>query len=181
MDLISVVEKEIIPVKRNISFEIGDTVKVHYKIVEGERERVQIFEGIVIAISNKGINKTFTVRKLSFGVGVERIFPFYSPRIVKIETIRKGKKRRAKLYFLRDRKGKAAKLKERKGAKIKANNIDQSEVVETKLEPEIQAEEQIQAEAAALTAKEVVEPTESEALAEETQPAEESSSENKDA
>ena len=121
MDVIQTIENELKQVDRVINFEIGDTVKVHYKIVEGNRERVQIFEGIVIAIDNKGLSKTFTVRKVSFDIGVERIFPLYSPRIVKIEVMRKGKIRRAKLYFLRERKGKSAKLKEQqyKGKKSK--------------------------------------------------------------
>lgn len=114
MSSIESIEKEIIPVKRKVTFEIGDTVKVHYRIVEGERERIQIYEGIVIAIDNKGISKTFTVRRISYDVGVERIFPVVSPRIAKIEVVRKGKKRRAKLYFLRERTGKSAKLKERR-------------------------------------------------------------------
>jgi large subunit ribosomal protein L19 len=96
------------------SFNVGDTVRVHAKIVEGAKERIQIFEGIVIAIDGKGINKTFTVRKISFEIGVERVFPLYSPKIANIETIRKGKIRRAKLYFLRERKGKSAKLKEKR-------------------------------------------------------------------
>jgi large subunit ribosomal protein L19 len=115
MDLIQSIEKEIAPVSRPINFEVGDTVKVHYKIIEGDKERVQVFEGIVIAIDNHGIGKNFTVRKISFDVGVERIFPLASPRIGKIDVVRKGKARRAKLYFLRERKGKSAKLKERKG------------------------------------------------------------------
>jgi large subunit ribosomal protein L19 len=115
MDLMQTIEKEIAPVTRSVDFEVGDTVKVHYKIIEGTRERVQIFEGIVIAIDNKGLGKNFTVRKISFDVGVERIFPLHSPRIVNIEVVRKGKARRAKLYFLRERKGKSAKLKERRG------------------------------------------------------------------
>lgn len=114
MDIMKAVEKEIMPLERAIEFEIGDTVKVHYRIVEGEKERIQVFEGIVIAINNKGISKTFTVRKISFEVGVERIFPVVSPRIAKIEVTRKGKVRRAKLYFLRDRTGKSAKVKERR-------------------------------------------------------------------
>jgi len=114
MDLIQEIEKEIMPVERTLDFETGDTVKVHYRIVEGDRERIQVYEGIVIAIDNKGISKTFTVRKISFDIGVERIFPFYSPRIAQVEVVRKGKARRAKLYFLRERKGKSAKLKERR-------------------------------------------------------------------
>jgi large subunit ribosomal protein L19 len=116
-----VIEKEIKPVDRSIDFEIGDTVRVHYKIIEGNKERIQVYEGIVIAIDNKGISKTFTVRKISFEVGVERVFPLYSTRIAKIETVRKGKARRAKLYFLRDRKGKSAKLKEKRVTKSVKN------------------------------------------------------------
>ena len=113
MDILLDVEQQIKPVDRKFNFEIGDTVRVHYKIVEGNRERIQVYEGIVIAIDNKGMSKTFTVRKLSFDVGVERIFPFFSTRIAKIEVMRKGKARRAKLYYLRERKGKSAKLREK--------------------------------------------------------------------
>ena len=117
MDIIQAIEQDIKPVDRKLDFEIGDTVKVHYRIVEGNRERIQVFEGIVIAIGNKGLGKTFTVRKISFDVGVERIFPLYSTRIAKLEVVRKGKIRRSKLYFLRERRGKSAKLRERR-AKI---------------------------------------------------------------
>ena len=113
MDIMQAIEKDIRPVDRKVDFEIGDTVRVHYKIIEGNKERIQVYEGVVIAIDNKGLSKTFTVRKISFEVGVERIFPLYSTRIAKIETIRKGKVRRAKLYFLRERTGKSAKLRER--------------------------------------------------------------------
>ncbi len=91
---------------------IGDTVRVHVKIREGERERIQVFEGTVIARNNSGISETFTVRRISYGVGVERVFPVHSPNVAKVETVRKGKVRRAKLYYLRDRVGKAAKVKE---------------------------------------------------------------------
>ena len=93
-------------------FKVGDTVKVHFKIIEGKNERVQIYEGLVIAIKNSKINKTFTVRKISYGVGVERVFPVHSPRIVKVEVVRPGKVRRAKLYYIRDKIGKGAKIKE---------------------------------------------------------------------
>jgi large subunit ribosomal protein L19 len=93
-------------------FKIGDTVKVHFKIVEGKNERVQIYEGLVIAIKNSRSSKTFTVRKNSYGVGVERVFPLHSPRIVRVELVRPGKVRRAKLYYIRDKIGKAAKIKE---------------------------------------------------------------------
>lgn len=93
--------------------EVGDTVRVHVKVKEGARERVQVFEGTVIAKKHGGINETFTVRRISYGVGVEKVFPLYSPVIEKVETVRKGKVRRAKLYYLRDRVGKAAKVKEK--------------------------------------------------------------------
>ncbi|HWO43720.1 MAG TPA: 50S ribosomal protein L19 [Candidatus Eisenbacteria bacterium] len=88
----------------------GETVRVHVKVVEGEKERTQVFEGVVIALSGKGSRETFTVRKISYGVGVERIFPVHSPRIDKVEVVSRGKVRRAKLYFLRQRAGKAARL-----------------------------------------------------------------------
>ena len=91
---------------------IGETVRVHVKIREGERERIQVFEGTVIAKNNSGIAETFTVRRVSYGVGVERVFPVHSPNVAKVELVRKGRVRRAKLYYLRDRVGKAAKVKE---------------------------------------------------------------------
>lgn len=94
------------------AIKIGDTVKVFYKIIEGNRERVQAFEGLVIAKKNGSIRETFTVRRISFGIGVERTFPLHSPKIDRIEVIRHGKVRRAKLYYIRGRVGKAARLKE---------------------------------------------------------------------
>ena len=94
------------------AFEIGDTVRVDVKIREGERERIQAFEGTVIAKKGSGVAETFTVRRVSYGVGVERVFPVHSPIVAKVELVRKGKVRRAKLYYLRDRVGKAAKVKE---------------------------------------------------------------------
>ncbi len=93
-------------------FRVGDTVKVYVKVVEGSRERVQAFEGVVIARKNGSIRETFTVRRMSYGVGVERTFPLHSPKIDHIEIVRKGKVRRAKLYYLRGRTGKAAKIKQ---------------------------------------------------------------------
>jgi len=93
-------------------FRPGDTVKVHVKVVEGTRERIQVFEGVVIKRQNGGISATFTVRKISYGVGVERTFPVHSPRVDKIEVARRGKVRRAKLYYLRELRGKAARIKE---------------------------------------------------------------------
>lgn len=94
-------------------FKVGDTVRVHQKIVEGNKERIQVFSGVVIAIKNKGASKTFTVRRISYDVGVERIFPLYSPRIARIEVARRGKVRRAKLYYLREKLGKQGRIKEK--------------------------------------------------------------------
>ena len=113
MDLMqSFIEKNM-PEKEVPSVTVGDTVRVHLKVKEGNRERIQVFEGTVIAKKHGGINETFTVRRISYGVGVEKVFPLYSPVIEKVETIRRGKVRRAKLYYLRDRVGKAAKVKEK--------------------------------------------------------------------
>ena len=92
--------------------EVGDTVRVHLKVKEGNRERIQVFEGTVIAKKHGGLEETFTVRRVSYGVGVEKVFPVHAPSIEKIETVRHGKVRRAKLYYLRDRVGKSAKIKE---------------------------------------------------------------------
>ncbi len=113
MDIIKMLEDE---QKRDDipEFRVGDTVQVHYKVVEGTRERIQLFEGTVIKIQGSGIGKAFTVRRISYGVGVERTFPIHSPRIAKLVVTRKGKVRRSKLYYLRDRQGKAAKVKEKK-------------------------------------------------------------------
>ena len=95
-------------------FQAGDTVKVHVRVVEGNKERVQVFEGVVISRRGSGINESFTVRKLSFGVGVERTFPLHSPIMAKIEFVTRGDVRRAKLYYLRDRIGKRAKVREKR-------------------------------------------------------------------
>ena len=113
MDLMqSFIEKNM-PEKEAPSVTVGDTVRVHLKVKEGNRERIQVFEGTVLAKKHGRINETFTVRRISYGVGVEKVFPLYSPVIEKVETIRRGKVRRAKLYYLRDRVGKAAKVKEK--------------------------------------------------------------------
>ncbi|MDR3256886.1 MAG: 50S ribosomal protein L19 [Endomicrobium sp.] len=95
-----------------VNFKSGDQIKVYFKVVEGENERIQVFEGVVIRIKGSGLSETFTVRKVSFGVGVERIFPIHSPRIDKVEVVRRGKVRRAKLYYLRNLSGKAARISE---------------------------------------------------------------------
>ncbi|MBL8968161.1 MAG: 50S ribosomal protein L19 [Spirochaetaceae bacterium] len=93
------------------AFNVGDTIKVHFKIVEGKTERIQIYEGLCIAMKNSGLGKTFMVRKNSYGVGVERVFPMNSPRVEKVEVVRAGKVRRAKLYYIRGKIGKKAKIK----------------------------------------------------------------------
>jgi len=103
------------------SFNIGDTVRVHAKIVEGAKERVQVFEGVVLKRQNGGVRETFTVRRLSGGIGVEKTWPLHSPRVDKIEVVRRGIVRRAKLFYLRDRIGKAAKVKEAIFSKAKKN------------------------------------------------------------
>ena len=111
MDLIKAIEEKQTRAFTT-QFKVGDTVKVYFKIIEGKTERVQVYEGIVLCMKNAGARKTFTVRKESYGVGVERVFPMNSPRIVKVEIVRAGKVRKSKLYYLRDRVGKAAKVKE---------------------------------------------------------------------
>ena len=111
MSILQKIEKE--NTRRELTFRTGDTVRVQVKIKEGDKERVQAFEGVVIALRRGGNRATFTVRKVSYGVGVERIFPLHSPVVENIEVITSGKVRRARLYYLRDRKGKAARLRER--------------------------------------------------------------------
>ena len=110
--------KKILASKKNVNFSPGDTIKVGVKIIEGKRERVQYFEGVCIAKKNRDINSSFTVRKISFGEGVERTFALYSPNVDSIKVIRTGKVRRAKLYYLRDRKGKSARIAEKIKKKI---------------------------------------------------------------
>lgn len=110
MDIIKSIEQE--SLKENVpQFNVGDTVKVFFKVIEGNKERVQAYEGIVIARRHGGLRESFTVRRISSGIGVERSFPLHSPKIEKVEVVRKGKVRRAKLYYLRERTGKAAKIK----------------------------------------------------------------------
>ncbi|AOT68382.1 50S ribosomal protein L19 [Geosporobacter ferrireducens] len=113
MDIIRAIEQE--NMKSDIpNFAIDDTVKVHLKVKEGNRERIQVFEGVILKRQNGGASETFTVRRISYGVGVERTLPLHSPKIDKIEIVKRGKVRRAKLNYLRERTGKAAKIKEKK-------------------------------------------------------------------
>lgn len=112
MDIIRAIEQQ--QIREDLpQFQVGDTVKVHYKIIEGTRERTQVFQGVITRRHGASNRETFTVRKISFGVGVERTFPVHSPKIDKIEHVSRGKVRRSKLYFLRDKVGKAARLKEK--------------------------------------------------------------------
>ena len=111
MGILQTIEKE--QEKNQMDFRSGDTVRVHVRIKEGDKERIQVFEGVVIAQRHRGARSAFTVRKMSYNVGVERVFPMNSPAIDKIEVVTRGKVRRAKLYYLRDRRGKAARIKER--------------------------------------------------------------------
>jgi large subunit ribosomal protein L19 len=114
MDAIKFVQEQLMPKREFPAFRAGDTVVVNYKIIEGDKERIQSFRGDVLQIKGEGATKTFTVRKISNGVGVERIFPFASPNIVEIQLMKRGKVRRARLYYLRGLVGKKARIKERK-------------------------------------------------------------------
>ncbi|MGQ0531206.1 MAG: 50S ribosomal protein L19 [Caulobacteraceae bacterium] len=131
MNLIDTLEKEeiarITKGKTVPSFDPGDTLRVNVKIKEGERERVQAYEGICIARSGSGLNANFTVRKISFGEGVERVFPLFSPTVDSIEVVRRGKVRRAKLYYLRDRRGKSARISERAGGAREQDFVGEAE------------------------------------------------------
>jgi large subunit ribosomal protein L19 len=144
MDIIKSIEHE--QLKSKIpDIKIGDTVRVHQRVKEGNRERIQVFEGIVIKKQNGGLNETFTVRRISYGVGVEKTFLIHSPLVEKVELVRVGKVRRAKLYYLRDRIGKAAKTKENVGANLKREQI----IVKEEAEKAREIEEEKKAEKAA--------------------------------
>lgn len=138
MDVIKSIEHEQLKNKIPV-LTVGNTVKVHVKVKEGNRERIQVFEGIIIKKQGGGLNETFTVRKISYGVGVEKTFLVHSPMVEKVEVVRVGKARRAKLYYLRDRVGKASKTKEKLGARIENKEIVlKEELVE---EPVVENEE----------------------------------------
>ena len=140
MDIIKSIEHE--QLKNKIpALKVGDTVKVHQRIKEGNRERIQVFEGIIIKKQGGGVNATFTVRRISYGVGVEKTFMVHSPMVEKVEVVRVGKARRAKLYYLRDRIGKAAKTKEKIGARIETKEITiKEELVEEPVKEEVAVE-----------------------------------------
>ena len=138
MDIIKAIEHEQLKAKIP-DLKVGNTVKVHVRIKEGNKERIQIFEGIIIKVQGTGVNKTFTVRKISYGVGVEKTFLIHSPLVEKVELVRVGKARRAKLFYLRDRVGKSAKTKELIGARIEDKEIiikGEEAPVEEAVEPE---------------------------------------------
>ena len=122
MDIIKSIEHEQMKNKIPV-LNVGDTVKVHVRVKEGNRERIQVFEGIIIKVQGGGVNQTFTVRKTSYGVGVEKTFLVHSPAVEKVEVTRVGKVRRAKLFYLRDRLGKSAKTKEKVGARIETKEV----------------------------------------------------------
>ena len=161
MDILKSIEHE--QLKNKIpELNIGDTVRVHVRIKEGNKERIQVFEGIIIKKQGGGVNATFTVRRISYGVGVEKTFLVHSPMIEKVEVVRVGKARRAKLYYLRDRVGKAAKTKEKVGARIETREIvvkeeivpGENEVAEVATEESVQeAVEAVKAEEAAKEAE----------------------------
>lgn len=147
MDVIKSIEHE--QLKNKVpDIRIGDTVRIHQRIKEGNRQRIQVFEGIVIKKQNGGLNETFTVRRVAYGVGVEKTFLLHSPLVEKVEVVRVGKARRAKLYYLRDRVGKAAKTKDDIGANLKRDDIVVKEEVpvEAPVAEEVKAEETPKAE-----------------------------------
>ena len=136
MDLIKTIEEQ---QKKSVvaDFRVGDTVKVFFEIIEGKTKRIQVFEGLVLCIKNTGVRKTFTVRKVSYGVGVERVFPVYSPRVKKVEIIRPGKVRRSKIYYIRDKVGKASKIKELITPKAKNRVIASNKLVNSAAQAEV--------------------------------------------
>ncbi|MBQ7159534.1 MAG: 50S ribosomal protein L19 [Treponema sp.] len=148
MDLIKTIEEQQ-KKEGSLNFSVGDTVKVHFEIIEGKTKRIQIYEGVVIAIKNTGVRKTFTVRKISYGVGVERVFPVYSPRVVRVEVIRVGKVRRSKLYYIRDKIGKGAKVKELIGSQATAYLERSRAAAQAKIAAEQALKAEVKAEEAA--------------------------------
>ena len=145
MDIIKSIEHE--QMKNKIPLlKVGDTVKVHVRVKEGNRERIQVFEGIIIKKQGGGVNATFTVRRVAYGVGVEKTFLVHSPMVEKVELVRVGKARRAKLYYLRDRVGKSAKTKEDIGARIENKEITiKEDIVEAPVAEEVVANEEVAA------------------------------------
>lgn len=165
MDIIKSIEHE--QLKNKIpDLKVGDTVRVHQRIKEGNRERIQVFEGIIIKKQGGGVNATFTVRRIAYGVGVEKTFLVHSPLVEKVEVVRVGKARRAKLYYLRNRTGKAAKTKEDVGAKIESKYIDVKEDLTE--EPAAEVVEEVKEETVATEASVAEEAPKAEEAAAET-------------
>lgn len=158
MDLIKTIEEQ--QKKENaLLYKVGDTVVVHFEIIEGKVKRIQKYEGVVICIKGAGVRKTFTVRKTSYGVGVERVFPVYSPRVIKVEILKTGKVRQSKIYYLRDKVGKGARIKELLGPKANAriaasraaNKV--ADIAEASINADAKAADAMAAEAAAKAKK----------------------------
>ena len=156
MDIIKSIEHEQLKDKVP-ELKVGNTVRVHAKIKEGNRERIQVFEGIIIKKQGGGVNETFTVRKISYGVGVEKTFLLHSPMVEKVEVVRVGKARRAKLFYLRDRIGKSARTKEKVGAKIETKEIVLKEQVEEVEKPAVETENPVVEETVDTVSEEKVE------------------------
>ena len=165
MDIIKSIEHE--QLKNKIpDLHVGDTIRVHQRIKEGNRERIQVFEGIIIKKQGGGVNATFTVRRVAYGVGVEKTFLIHSPMVEKVEVVRVGKSRRAKLYYLRDRVGKSAKTKENLGARIENKEIEVKEEVVEEVPVEAAPEEAPAVETEAPVVEEVVDTVTEEPVAE---------------
>ena len=165
MDIIKSIEHE--QLKNKIpDLHVGDTIRVHQRIKEGNRERIQVFEGIIIKKQGGGVNATFTVRRVAYGVGVEKTFLIHSPMVEKVEVVRVGKSRRAKLYYLRDRVGKSAKTKENLGARIENKEIDVKEELVEEVPVATAPEEAPAVETEAPVVEEVVDTVSEEPVAE---------------
>lgn len=175
MDIIKSIEHEQLKNKVPV-LSVGNTVKVHVRIKEGNRERIQVFEGIIIKKQGGGLNETFTVRRISYGVGVEKTFLVHSPLVEKVELVRVGKARRAKLFYLRDRVGKASKTKEKLGARIenkeitlKEEMVEEAPVTENTVEDVAAPEEAAAIETTEVVAEEVVDTVKEEPVSEVTE------------
>ena len=165
MDIIKSIEHE--QLKNKIpELKVGNTVKVHVRIKEGNKERIQVFEGIIIKVQGGGVNQTFTVRKISYGVGVEKTFLVHSPLVEKVELVRVGKARRARLFYLRDRVGKAAKTKEQVGARIEDKEITVKEDLTEEPAAEVAPEEAPAVETENATVQETVDTVKEETVEE---------------
>ena len=168
MDIVKSIEHE--QMKNKIpELKVGNTVRVHVRVKEGNRERIQVFEGIIIKVQGGGVNQTFTVRRISYGVGVEKTFLVHSPAVEKVEVTRVGKARRAKLFYLREKLGKAAKTKEKVGARIETNEIVLKEEMTEATEEEVAEEATLAVEEAPVAEEVKAEETKTEAAEEKSE------------